>query len=450
MRTAISALEERLESATARGLAHAVSRAIRDGEVQPGDRLPPIREVARELMLSPTTVAAAWQLLVRSGMIRTAGRRGTVVLGVGSNGGRYTRALRHELRGGWDLSTGIPDPGLLPDLQPVVAGLNLDTTPSSYLADPVLPALRDRVLSSLPLRAEDLLVVDGATDGLDLVIRTVLGAGDRVVVEDPAFPPLLDLLEARGIDVIGVPLDDEGLLVEPVAAAVAAGACAVFLQPRSQNPTGISMSEARAEELAAALRPWSALIVEDDSTAHVASSGPLSLGRWLPDQVVHLLSFSKSYGPDLRLAAVGGPADLIQPLARARAMGQGWSSRLLQGVLLGLLDDPRATEQVETARKEYSRRRQLVAAALRESGVPTPGVDGLNLWVPVRDEAAAVLRLASQGIAVAPGGPFAVRERVGPAGHLRVTSGLVREGHAELAEQLQAAADVQAYTAQHR
>ena len=96
MRAVISDLEERLEHPTAKGLAQAVSRAIRDGRLGPGDQLPPIRHVAQELMMSPTTVSAAWQLLSRSGTIRSDGRRGTTVAQTRRGGERYARALRHD------------------------------------------------------------------------------------------------------------------------------------------------------------------------------------------------------------------------------------------------------------------------------------------------------------------------------------------------------------------
>ena len=124
MRSLISALEERLDAPTAKGLAQAVSRAIRDGELSAGDQLPPIRRLAEELMISPTTVSSAWQLLSRSGNIRSDGRRGTTVAPTGRNGGeRYSRALRHDSDVTLDLSTGVPDPALLPALAPVLARL---------------------------------------------------------------------------------------------------------------------------------------------------------------------------------------------------------------------------------------------------------------------------------------------------------------------------------------
>ena len=116
VRDLLSALEARLDSPTAKGLAQAVSRAIRDEVLVPGDQLPPIRRVAEELMVSPTTVSSAWQLLARSGAIRSDGRRGTTIAPGRLGGARYTSALRHQAGSCLDLSTGVPDPMLLPDL----------------------------------------------------------------------------------------------------------------------------------------------------------------------------------------------------------------------------------------------------------------------------------------------------------------------------------------------
>lgn len=451
MRAVVSAIEQRLDSLTAKGLAQAVSRSIRDGALIPGQQLPPIRTLARELMLSPTTVSAAWQLLSRSGTIRCDGRRGTTVAQLAGQGGeRYSRALRHESEVSLDLSTGIPDPDLLPDLSPALATLEATTTPGSYLDDPVLPRLRSALRAQWPYAAHDLLVVDGAMDALDLMVRSLLRPGDTVLVEDPGFPPVLDLLEARGIDVVGVPLDDAGMDLDLLDQSLRGRPAAVIIQPRAQNPTGVSLSPTRARRVARVLRGSGAFVVEDDSGGNVAATAPLSLGEWIPDQVLHVRSFSKSHGPDLRLAAVSGPEELLAPMRRTRALGQGWTSRLLQHVLATLLTDPSSIRQVERARREYARRRALVVRRLAERGIEVSGTDGLNIWVPVRDESAAVLRLASQDIAVTPGSPFHVAARRGPAGHVRVTTGLIRADHEAAADLIAEAALVGAWTAQHR
>jgi len=450
VRHLISALEERLDAPTAKGLAQAVSRAIRDGELSAGDQLPPIRRLAEELMISPTTVSSAWQLLARSGTIRSDGRRGTTVAPTGRGGERYSRALRQDAEVALDLSTGVPDPDLLPALAPVLARLPGRSTPTSYLDDPVLPRLRELLARDWPYAAEDLVVVDGAMDALDLISRTLLRPGDTVLVESPGFPPMLDLLEDRGVEMVGVPLTETGLDLASVEAALARRPAALFLQPRGQNPTGISMTPTRARRLALLLRGHDVVVVEDDSSGPISSSTPISLGAWIPDQVLHVRSYSKSHGPDLRLAAVSGPEALLSPVRHARALGQGWSSRLLQHVLAALLEDPDAVREVGRARGEYARRRDLVVSRLRALDVEVTGTDGLNVWVPVRDEAAAVLRLASQGIAVTPGSPFAVEPRPGPEGHVRVTTGLVRRDHEALAERLADASRAGAWAAQQR
>jgi DNA-binding transcriptional MocR family regulator len=287
------------------------------------------------------------------------------------------------------------------------------------------------------------MVVDGAMDALDLVARSLLRFGDRVVVEHPCFPPLLDLLESIGVEVVGVQLDEAGLRPGPLAEALRTPVAAVFLQPRAQNPTGASLTTERALDLVPLLSRAGMPVVEDDSAGAVAASAPISLGQWVPAQVIHIRSFSKSHGPDLRLAAMGGPAELLREVSRRRQLGQGWTSRLLQRVLLSLLTDPAAVADVEHARDEYTRRRGALVAALTARDVDVANGDGLNLWVPVHDESAAIVRLASQGVGVTPGTPFDVLP--GGGGHVRVTAGLVADGYEELAQILAVAANTSSW-----
>lgn len=442
MTAVLSALEERLDQPTAKGLAHAVSAAIRDGELTAGDRLPPIRTVASELALSPTTVSAAWALLARSGAVHTDGRRGTRVLDQGGvAGGRYRQALRHESVFPLDLSTGVPDPALLPSLGAVLTQLTSAPTTGSYLDDPVLPSLADVLLQDWPYAAANLTVVDGAMDAMDLVVRTTLRFGDRVVVEDPGFPPLVDLLESVGAQLVGVPLDEDGLELRSLEEALREPVAAVFLQPRAQNPVGVTMTSARARAIAALLDGTGTLVVEDDSAAGLSAEPLVSLGTWRPEHTAYIRSFSKSHGPDLRLAALSAPAGLHRALTARRELGQGWSSRLLQQVLLGLLTSETARGEVTRASSTYAARRAHVVDALAARGVHVPGTEGINIWVPVEDETAAVVRLASRGIGVAAGTPFRVRAaEPGSGGHVRVTVGAATGDLDALADALAEAA----------
>lgn len=449
VRALLSALEERLEQPSARGLVAAVSRAIADGELSPGTKLPPIRTVATELALSPTTVSSAWALLARSGAVRTAGRHGTTVLDTTSAGvGRYRRALAQPLPLAQDLSTGVPDQALLPTLGVVLSHVDRAGTPNSYLQDPVLPELAMLLRADWPYPPPQITVVDGAMDALDLVTRTGLRAGDRVVVEHPSFPPVVDLLEALAVEIVGVPIDDQGLDPEALGRALQRPVAAVVLQPRGQNPTGVTMTRRRARQLADLIRHGEALVVEDDSAHGLSPTSALSLGEWLPERTVHIRSFSKSHGPDLRLAAMSGPAALMRAIDGRRHLGQGWSSRLLQRILVGLLTEPTAVAQVERAQQEYAERRWALIDALDARGVSVAGTEGLNIWVPVEDETAAVVRLASQGIGVSAGSPFAALPT--PQGHIRVTCGLVADAHDQLAERIADAAQTVSWGARAR
>jgi DNA-binding transcriptional MocR family regulator len=438
-------LSARLDEPSARGLAGAVSQAIGDGVLKPGAKLPPIRQVAGQLGLSPTTVNAAWQLLARSGAIHADGRRGTVIAEPRSTGPRrYRSALRQHAAFALDLSTGVPDPALLPDLGPALRRAHA-SAPSSYLDQPVVEELEALLRTVWPYNAARLSIFDGAMDATDHIVSSVLRLGDRAVVESPCFPPLLDLLNAVGVEAVGVRLDADGPVPTELAAALRQRAAAVFLQPRAHNPTGVSWTPSRLEQLADVLAGSpSTVVIEDDSAGDIANSPALSLGRRLPSQTVHIRSFSKSHGPDLRLAAVGGPAAILDPILERRLLGQGWTSRLLQHLLLDLLRDPASIAAVARARKEYARRRRLVSDALRREGVDVDGVDGINLWLPVADEQAALISLASEGIGAAGGAAFLTAPETP---HLRVTVGLITKGHADVARRLARSSRAPAWSA---
>lgn len=427
-------VSEAVTDRSSRGIAAAVSRLVTDGLLVPGERLPTVRALARQLGVSPTTVSEAWQVLSDAGAIDTRGRLGTFVVGPpAARGPRRYRSIS-QVHGSFalDLSTGTPDPELLPGLAPVLARVSTRALTTSYLDDPVLPELGEVLDETWPFRPEALTVVDGALDALDRVVTTLVRLGDRVLVEEATFPPLLDLLEQLGAEIVGVEVDADGIVPASLEAALEVDPVALFTQPRAHNPLGISASPKRIATLAKMLRLSAMTIVEDDHAGEIAAAALASFGRHLPARTILIRSFSKSHGPDLRLSAVGGAGEPIHRMADRRMLGPGWSSRLLQAVLAELLTDPRTVETVAEARLEYARRRTALTTALAARDVSCTGVDGINLWVEVDDERAAQLGMAARGIGVAPGSPFLVA----PArqDHLRITVGLVRGGAEELAD----------------
>ncbi|MCW2815442.1 MAG: GntR family transcriptional regulator, partial [Nocardioides sp.] len=330
-----------------------------------------------------------------------------------------------------DLSRGTPDPALLPDLGPALRRVSERATTPGYHEAPVVPELRNALATTWPYDVETVTVVDGATDGVARVLEQVVSYGDRVVLESPGFPPFFDLVEALGAEVVPVELDREGVRPDSLRRALATRPAAVVLQPRAHNPTGVSTTPARAEALARLLRrsgdvPW---VVEDDHSGAISTAPDVSLGAWLPERVVHVRSFSKTHGPDLRVAALGGPAELVDGLVARRMLGPAWTSRMIQNILLDLLTTSRSMDEVAEARRQYFGRQHALVARLHEHGVDLDVPDGINLWLPVRDEQAAALHLAATGIRVATGSPFLAAGSTGS--FVRVTSGVVPAEHAD-------------------
>lgn len=432
-------------SRSAKGIAAEIGRLITSGALAPSTRLPPIRDLADDLDVSPTTVQHAYHALARSGLVVSKGKRGTLVRDAveGSRPHRYAAAANKEFVPRLDLTTGTPDPALLPDLGSALAVLatqDAATLTSGYLEQPLLPALESELRRRWPFEPAALTIVDGALDAIDRLFRLLVRVGDRVLVENPTFPPVLDMIERTGAEIIGLPIDAQGIVPDALREALTLRPTTLVLQPRAQNPSGVSMSPERAEDLAAVLSGSSVIVIEDDHAGGISTASQVSLGTYLPNRVVRILSFSKAFGPDLRLAAVGGASDPIVRLDNARALGPGWSSRLLQYVLLHILTDDRALAQLADARATYARRRRLMVDALRAEGVPVIGEDGINIWVPVADEHEARMRLAMRhgGIAVALGSPFLSAPL--ETDHIRITCSAIAEGYGDIARAIAEAA----------
>lgn len=438
-----SVLVDAIDDRSARGIAAAAARLIGAGDISQGTRLPTVRELAGALGTSPARVDAAWRALAAKGIIETQGRRGSFARGALPQAapsrwwGLTGPANQFKL----DLSTGAPDQSLLPHLDAVLSRSAEHLALSSYQGPTVIPDLEQTLRARWRARddLERITVVNGALDAIDRLLAVTVRFGDRVIVEEPGYPPVFDLVDAHGAEAVPVCLDEAGVSPAALRKALHARPSALILQPRAQNPTGVTMTAARARELAKILLPESDIaILEDDHSADIAVGRTVTLATHLPDRTVRVLSFSKSHGPDLRLAAIGGPARILDALIARRALGSGWSSRLLQMILVLMLTDPLTVAEVRHARSVYAERRKRLDAELDRLGVTTTGTGGINLWVAVAREREAVHALASQGISVAPGAPFFLRPN--PPSFIRVTCGAVVDGYAELAVAIAGAA----------
>jgi len=392
---------------SADGIARGIGALVTNDSLPPGSRLPTVRELASALDISPTTVGDAWQILRRHRIIDTDGRRGSFVREVARGAGaRYWRVPATGETIKIDLGSGVPDARLLPD--PLSTMRSLEKTPAvtSYLERPVLGELEHVLTQRWPFTPGRLTVLNGAMDALDRLIQATVNVGDKVGISDPGFPPLYDMLEIAGAQTLALPLDAHGLDPTRVAQAVDAGMSLLIVQPRAHNPTGISMTATRRNELAEILADRPIIVLEDDHSGSVSNAELHSLGTAIPHQVVHVRSFSKSHGPDFRIAAVGGASDPIGLVERRRMLGPSWTSRLLQEILAAMLTSPSVEASIQKAARVYASRRGRLVDGLASHGIEVGGAHGLNVWVPVQDEATAVPMLSAHGIGVARGRPF--------------------------------------------
>ncbi|MGW8700874.1 aminotransferase class I/II-fold pyridoxal phosphate-dependent enzyme [Streptomyces eurythermus] len=400
--------EYRIEGRGAAEIAASVERAVGSGGLEPGQLLPPLRELAERLGVNPNTVAAAYRILRERGVIETAGRRGSRVRPKPATTGR--EELRVEVPpGGRDLSTGNPDPALLPSLAPALAAAaeQGDRRPVRYGDDPVdadLARLARAELDADGVPAGPLTVTSGSLDAIERVLAAHLRPGDTVAVEDPGWGSLLDLVPALGLHTAPVGVDDDGPRPEDLRRALESGARALIVTDRAQNPTGASVTATRARALRAVLREHPGTLLIEDDHGHGIVDLPLRPLAGVTRHWAFVRSAAKAYGPDLRLAVLTGDPVTVDRLRGRQRLGPGWVSLLLQRAVAHLWSHG-AVDRAAVARS-YGARRDALVDALAERGVTAHGRSGMNVWVPVPDETGALARLLQRGWAVAPGARF--------------------------------------------
>jgi DNA-binding transcriptional MocR family regulator len=387
-----------IRGSSAEEIVASVEQLVSAGALESGARLPSVRALAGSLGVSPTTVAAAVAELRRRGVVISQPRSGTAVAD--------RPPLRRPVAGvptdARDLATGSPDVVLLPELPALPAPHRV------YGGDPVLPELAQ--IASAAFAADGVPVthvaaVNGALDGIERVLAAHLAPGDAVAVEDPGWPGVFDVVRMLGLRPVGVPIDERGMRPDALAAAAVR---AVVLTPRGHNPCGAAFDAERARALAAAL-PDHVLVVEDDHLGPVAGT-PYHTTVGARTRWAAIRSVSKWLGPDLRLAVMTGDETTLARVEGRHALGPGWVSGLSQRLAAHMWNDPK----IAVATDIYTERRNALADLL---SLPRP-LSGINLWVPVPDEDAAVRALLAEGWAVAPGRPY----RLAGGAAIRITT----------------------------
>jgi DNA-binding transcriptional MocR family regulator len=447
------------DGALYRLLALRIARLADTGELSPGLRLPPERELAAALSVSRNTVAAAYQLLRDEGMAESRQGAGTRI-----TPHRTTPAAVHRANGFFS--------GMLESAE-VAADLTLsivDCAPqvAAALTDPAsvadagamravletsgyfphgLPVLREVIADhltrrlGLPSGPDEVMVTTGSQHALDLAIRTEVLPGQPVAVEDPTFPGVLDTLHRCGASVIGIPADG-GLDPARVAHALRTHRPAMmYMIPTHQNPTGLVMPAGQRQRIAALAAAYPETVFVDDMTLaelplrDATPPPPLAAyaDRGTNGNLVTVGSLSKIYWGGLRIGWIRASTGLVSRLAAAKAAADLGSPAFWQLIAAGLLADQHdeiLKSRAEWLRCRYDALSQALTARLPDWTWPVPD-GGPTLWVrlPRRDGPAGSIPADSgafaqaalrRGIAVVPGRLLSASGGTAANEHIRV------------------------------
>ena len=383
--------------------------AVEEGRLRPGDRLPPSRQLARDLGIARGTVVDVYDQLVHDGYLVARTGSGTSVAPRATAGA--PAAVQPRLLPVHDVRPGGPDLSAFPRTAWAMATAHvLRTVPDAelgYVRPWGTTVLREQLARYLARTrhvatdADGVLVTSGVTQALTLLCRVLHARGHRTLaVEDPSNAIQRQVLGRYGLRIVDVPVDEHGL---DVAALARTGTRAVLVTPAHQYPTGVVLGSERR----AALLAWAAsvdgLVVEDDYDAefpHQRTVVP-SLQGASPDHVVHVSSVSKTLAPGTRLGWLVPPPALRDDLVGAKRDDDFGTGVIGQHVLAHLIATGAYDRHLRRQRAVYGMRRQAVveafAAALpdwRVRGAPA----GLHLWLePTRPvPEAALVRAALQ------------------------------------------------------
>ncbi|UZE16483.1 PLP-dependent aminotransferase family protein [Pseudomonas sp. B21-054] len=393
---------------------------IRQDAVQPGTRLPSIRQLARENLLSQSSVNEACERLVAQGLL--ASRHGSRFFVAPSPSSRHesidenrspdTLPVHGHLidSSQWALKLGC---GGLPEswresddlgyairqvTRTDMVGLFNYSTPLG------LPALREQLsrrLKRFNIDADKnlILTTTGATHGLDLIVRTLLQPGCCVVVESPGYSKLFDLLRLHKIDMLELPRTPRGPDLDALQRLLATHRpSALFVNSACHNPTGSSLAPAVAQQLLQLTKTHAMLVIEDDVYADFQSSARTRLAA-LDADVVYVGSFSKTLSSSLRVGFVTAGPSVVARLSEVKGITSMGGSRFCESVIASLLANGAYRKLVQRQRQRLNGDMTAVLQMLEDADWEVFGkpAGGLFIWArpPICDYA-ALQRLAKR------------------------------------------------------
>ena len=415
----------------------AIQAAIDQHALRPGDKLPSVRTLAREQDLSPYTVAEAYQRLTGSGcVVSHPGSGYRVAMMTPPATTEKISWTTPTLNAAWLLSDVFADHsvpikagcGWIPgewldesDMQHALRALSRVPGPrlGGYGHPYGMGALREQVANilrryAIPADTSNVLMTQGATQALDLVVRTLLRPGDTVLVDDPCYCNLLQILQLAGLRVIGVERSAAGHHPDQLKALLEREKPkAFFVNTVLQNPTGTSLSEQSARELLNLADQHGMWVIEDDIYRELAPAGAPCLAEMDGlNRVIYISGFSKTITPTLRVGYMAARAEILTDLARTKMAVGLTSSEVTERVVANILIDGHYEKHVDLLIRKLTISHTQVTQDMRSAGMEIfhePGA-GLFIWARLPIDAAQSIPVATKalerGIWLAPGSYF--------------------------------------------
>ncbi len=429
---------------------------VRDGLLAPGERISSVRNLAKDLDVSVTTVFNAYDMLAAENLIERRSGSGTyitmhpeIVLGSNLRTREETLASQQsrELMP-WDpmvipteffgmprsrtyhgkgisFTNNFPDPALFPFDRIKQVATSMLWNPQEFFFDtghaqgyqPLVEYLeKEMALNGVAMAAgeNDIILTGGFRRALGLVLSMILKPGQKVAIEAPTYNGIINCLAVQNIKFVQIPLDQDGLRTDLLEQCLAEGDIgAVITIPTFHNPTGITMSEERRSALLDLAEKYKVPVIEDDYGRQLRYEGqaPLPLKAYdAGNYVIHIGTFAKSFLPGIRIGWICCPSELAVSLLRAKLGRDSGDSYFLQVLLFEFIQRGYFAKHVRHAAREYRKRRNVMARALTEH-LPescrfhTPE-GGFAFWVELPEQIRAIplLSLARQaGVEFAPG-----------------------------------------------
>ncbi|MEN8171270.1 MAG: PLP-dependent aminotransferase family protein [Chloroflexota bacterium] len=278
----------------------------------------------------------------------------------------------------------------------------------------------------LNVDVENILITSGSQQALDILGKIFINRGDRVLVESPTYLGALQAWNAYGPEFVSVPFDNHGMITDSLEAALRTGPKFIYVLPNFQNPTGVTLSLNRREELIRLADQYGVPLIEDDPYGQLRYIGkhlsPVvvldSLYRnnenaSYQGNVIYMSTFSKILAPGFRLAWVVAPKEVIAKMVQAKQGADLHTSTFTQLVAFQTAQDEFLDQHVEIIRETYNKRRKVMLDSMAEhfpENVHWTHPDGgMFLWVTLPEgvDAAEILTKAvEKKVAFVPGGPF--------------------------------------------